>query len=361
MITSPFKHIDYIEIYVFNAFQSACFYKSVFGFDIIGYGGPETGITDKISYILEQGNIRLLISSPRDRKSVPFQQIVDHDEYVKDIAFAVSDVKDVYQQALKAGAKPVLSPTLFKDGKTKLLKACIQTFGNTIHSFIERDETSNFQMPHYLDLNSTQNILDVGLKDFDHVAIAIEKGQIEQWKNFYSSVFNFHVLHKEDIYTGDNGMKSIVVCDANETIKFVLVEGISKSKPSQVDNYISYNGCSGIQHLAFSTNNIYKAATLLSKQGINFLNIPESYYADLPNNLTEHFSEKMEEIKNLNILLDAEKNGYLLQMFTRPLQNLPTFFIEIIQRENSKGFGSSNIKALYKAVEKDQQKALVNA
>ncbi|MDI9640594.1 4-hydroxyphenylpyruvate dioxygenase [Geitlerinema splendidum] len=361
MTTSPIKNIDYIELYVFNAFQSACFYKAVFGFNIIGHAGPETGITDKTSYILEQGNIRLLISSPRDRKSAPFQKIIDHDEYVKDVAFTVTDIRTVYEQAIKAGAKSVLSPTLIEDGRTKLIKACIQTFGNTIHTFIERDETTNFQLPYYEHFQDPPNTFEVGLEDLDHIAIAVETGQIELWKNFYSNVFNFHTFHKEDIFTSDNGMKSIVVSDANEVIKFVLVEGISKSKTSQIDNYISYNGCSGIQHLAFSTKNIYNAATLLTKQGINFLKIPESYYADLPDNLKEHFLERMTQIKDLNILLDAEKNGYLLQMFTRPLQNFPTFFIEIIQRENSQGFGSNNIKALFRAVEKDQQKALVNA
>lgn len=360
-MTSPIKHIDYIELFVFNAFQSACFYKSVFGFNIVGYAGPETGLTDKISYILEKVNIRLLISSSRDRKSNLFQQIIDHDEYVKDIAFTVADVRAVYEQALKAGAESFLSPTLIEDGKTKILKACIQTFGNTVHSFIEREEATNYNLPYYTNLQYPQNNLETGLEDFDHVAIAIENGQIEHWKDFYSSVFNFHTFHKEDIYTGENGMKSIVVCDPNERIKFVLIEGISKSKTSQIDNYISYNGCSGVQHLAFSTKDIYKSATLLRKQGIRFLEIPESYYADLPFNLKEAFSERMDKIKDLNILLDAETNGYLLQMFTRPLQNFPTFFIEIIQRENSRGFGSNNIKALYKAVEKDQQKALVNA
>lgn len=361
MTITNIKNIAYIELYVFNAFQSACFYKSVFGFNIIGYAGPETGLTDKISYVLKQGNIHLLVSSPRDRRSAPFQKIIDHDQYVKDIAFTVSDVRTVYGQAIKAGANSVLSPTLIEDGEIKLLQASIQTFGNTIHTFIERDETTGFHLPYYQRFDDSSNTLEVGLEDLDHIAIAIENGQIEQWKDFYSRVFNFHVFHKEDIYTGDNGMKSIVVSDLNEVIKFVLVEGISKSKASQVDNFIAYNGCSGIQHLAFSTKNIYNAATLLSNQGINFLKIPESYYADLPANLKENFSERMAQIKDLNILLDTEKNGYLMQMFTRPLQNLPTFFIEIIQRENYQGFGSNNIKALFRAVEKDQQKALVNA
>lgn len=353
--------IDYIEIYVFNAFQAACFYRSVFGFDIIAYAGPETGMKDKISYLLYQGNIHLLISSARDRSSPLLKHVISHDESVKDIGFTTQNASKLYEMARSKGAVSILEPTEFYDGEVKTIKATIQTFGNTVHSFIEREFSSPFRLPFYMALNYSSNNMVVGLESLDHIAVAIETGSLEKWRRFYEEALGFHVFYAEDVYTNDSGMKSVVVSDPSETVKLVLVEGVSNKKKSQIENYISYHGSSGVQHLAFTSRDIFKTATLLQNQGIKFLEIPEVYYESMPSALKKILQDKMEMIKHLNILVDLEKQGYLMQMFTRPLQNLPTFFIEIIQRENSTGFGSNNIKALYEAVEKDQKRAKIDA
>ncbi len=360
MNSKSLKGIDYIEIYVFNAFQAANFYRSVFGFDIIGYAGPETGLKDRASYFLRQGSISLLISSAIHGDSPSSRHIVNHKESIKDVAFKATDVSKLYETALKAGAISILEPTEIHDGTAKITKATIATFGNTVHSFIERADPSSYKLPFYTPLRYPSNNISVGLKNLDHIAVALETGSMETWRKFYEDVLGFYVFSAEDIYTDASGMKSVVVSDPTETIKFVLVEGVSGKKPSQIENFVSYHGFSGVQHLAFSSKDIINTSNLLQNNGIKFLEIPETYYENIPPALKKVLQDKMETIRHSNILVDLEKHGYLMQMFTRPPENLPTFFIEIIQRENSIGFGSNNIKALYEAVEKDQQRATIN-
>ena len=353
--------IDHIEIYVFNTFQAANFYRSVFGFDIIAYGGPETGLKDQISYFLRQGSISLVISSSTNRESPFLQHVINHDESIKDIAFATDNVSQLYEVAIKAGAISILEPTEFYDGKVRIIKATIATFGSTVHSFVQRESHSSYELPFYTPLNYSLKKNQVNLETIDHVAVALEKGTLERWKKFYEDVLGFYLFSEEETTTNDSGMKSAVISTPSETIKFVLVEGISNKKPSQVENFISSYGCAGVQHLAFSSQDIISAASFLKNNGVKFLEIPETYYENIPSALKKTLEDQMEAIKHLNILVDLENHGYLMQMFTRPLQNLPTFFIEVIQRENSAGFGSNNIKALYEDVEKDQQRAMIDA
>lgn len=354
------KGIDYIELYVFNAFQAANFYRSAFGFDIIAYSGSETGLKDQVSYLLLQGSIRLVISSAINRDSPILKHVISHDESVKDIAFTTNNVPKLYEAAKRLGAISILKPTEIYDGKVRIMKATIAAFGNTVHSFIQREDPCSYEFPFYTSLNGTSNKDSMNLETLDHIAIAVETGSLEKWKKFYEDVLGFSKFHEEDVYTNDSGMKSVVVNYPTRNIKFVLVEGITGKKKSQIETYISYHGFAGVQHLAFSSKDIIKAANLLKNRGIKFLEIPETYYDNIPVSLKEMLKEKMESIRHLNILIDLEKNGYLMQMFTRPLQNLPTFFIEIIQRENSTGFGGNNIKALFEAVEKDQQRAMID-
>ncbi|MBS0272499.1 MAG: 4-hydroxyphenylpyruvate dioxygenase [Proteobacteria bacterium] len=351
--------IDHIELYVFNAFQAANFYRIAFGFDVVAYAGPETGLKDKISYLLRQGSINLIISSSIKKDSSILKHVIDHDESIKDIAFKVNNASRIYEEVMKKGAKSLLEPTIIDDGKTRIMKATIATFGNTVHSFIERQNSSSYELPFYSFLNYSPNTQLVGLESVDHIAIAIDTGNIERWVNFYQETLGFVTSSSEDIYTGASGMKSVVVTDISKTIKFVLVEGVSGEKKSQIENFVSHHGCPGVQHLAFSSKNIINTAALLQKQGIKFLEIPESYYDGIPPTLKAMLQDKLDAIQRSSILVDLEENGYLMQMFTRPLQNRPTFFIEIIQRENSTGFGSNNIRALYEAVEKDQRRAKV--
>ena len=347
--------IDYIEFYVFNAFQAANFYKSVLGFDIIAYGGPETGLKDKISYILKQGTIKLIISSALDTNSAILQHVFLHDDGIKDIAFSTKNTSAIFEESIKMGAISVLEPSEINDGKEKIIKATVASFGNTVHSFIERQTPSDI-LPFYAPLHyATQNI-DIGLEAIDHLAIAVEGGTIKKWQEFYENVFGFHLFYSEDIYLGNSGMRSVVVANRKENIKFTLVEPVSGLEKSQVDTYISYNKGAGVQHLAFLSEDIIQTVNSLKDLGINFLNIPESYYEGLKGTIYQKLdNDKLDSIKKLNILVDEDKEGYLMQVFSKPLQNRPTFFIEIIQRENAKGFGSGNIKALYEAVQKNQQ------
>lgn len=352
--------MDYMELYVFNAFQAANFYRAVFGFDIVAYAGPETGLKDQISYLLLQGSIRLVISSAINRDSSLLKHVINHDDSVKDIALTTSNVPKLYEAAKRAGAISILEPTEIYDDKVRIIKATIAAFGNTVHSFIERETPSSYELPFYIPLNYPANKNPIGLEKLDHLAVAVETGSLQKWQKFYEEVLGFYVFSAENVHTNESGMKSVVVSDSSETIKFVLVEGIPGKKKSQIENYITYHGCAGVQHLAFSSKDIIKAANLLKNQGIKFLEIPETYYDNVPPALKTMLQDKMESIRHSNILIDLEQNGYLMQMFTRPLQNLPTFFIEIMQRENSTGFGSNNIKALFEAVEKDQQRAMID-
>lgn len=352
--------IDYVEIYAFNAFQAANFYSSVFGFDIVSHAGPETGLKDQISYLLHQGSINLVVSSAVNKDSPIINHVINHDESIKDIAFITDNVSKSYETAIRRGATPILKPTEIYDKRTKIIKATVAAFGNTVHSFIEREKSRSYELPLHKCLNYSRNKKAVGLETIDHIAIAVETGSLEKWKRYYENVLGFYVFYAEDVYTNDSGMKSVVVSNMPGTIKFVLVEGVSKKRKSQVETYISYHGCSGVQHLAFSSNDIVTTTSLLQNQGIKFLEIPQSYYDNIPQALKNILKDKIEIIRPLNILVDLEKTGYLMQAFTRPLQNRPTFFAEIVQRENSTGFGSNNIKALYEAVEQDQRKAMLN-
>jgi len=348
--------IDYIEFYVFNAFQAANFYKLVLGFDIIAYGKPETGLKDKISYILKQGAIKLVISSAIDVNSSILKHVFLHDDGIKDITFLTSNVRALFEESIKMAAISVLEPLEINDSKEKIIKATIAAFGSTVHSFIERQTPSDI-LPFYIPLPyATQNI-DIGLEAIDHLAIAVESGTIKKWQEYYENIFGFHLFYSEDIYLGNSGMRSIVVANREENIKFTIVEPVSGSEKSQVDSYISYNnGCAGVQHLAFLSKDIIKTIRMLKDQGIKFLDIPESYYTNLKPAIYQKLDEKkIHLIKELNILVDEDKEGHLMQIFSKPLQNRPTFFIEIIQRENAKGFGSGNIKALYEAVQSGQQ------
>lgn len=355
------KAVDHIEIYVFNAFQATNFYRSVFGFNIIAYAGPETGLKNQISYFLRQGTINLVISSSTNQESSFLQHVIKHDESVKDIAFTTNNIHQLYEAAIKAGAISILEPTEFCDGKVRVIKATIGTFGNTVHSFIQREMDSSFELPFYTSLTYPPQKNHINLEALDHIAIALEKGTLEKWRKFYEEALGFYLFSAEDVVTNGNGMKSIVVSNPSQTIKLVLVEGISDKKPSQVENFISSYGCAGVQHLAFSSKSIIHAANCLNNNGVKFLEIPDTYYENLSPSLKNILQSKLEEIKRLNIIVDLENHGYLMQIFTRPIQNRPTFFIEVIQRENSIGFGSNNIKALFEAVEKDQQRVMINA
>jgi 4-hydroxyphenylpyruvate dioxygenase len=345
--------ISYIEFYVFNAFQAANFYRSVLGFDIIGYGGPETGLQDKISYILVQEEIKIIISSSVSTNSPLSQHIFLHNDSVKDIAFLCKNVKKAFEFCIKSGAIPFLEPTEINDNKEKIIKASVCTFGDTIHSFIEQNSDSNI-LPFYTPISQQCQYSRFGLKKIDHIAIALESGTLKHWQEFYEKVFNFHIFYSENIYLGKSGMLSVVMANKEENIKFVLIEPFSDGETSQIETFLNYNRGAGVQHLAFLSEDIINSVTLLKEQGISFLDIPVDYYTELKEDIKQKLNN-IESIKKNQILVDQEKNGYLMQVFSKPIQSSPTFFIELIQREKATGFGSKNIKALYTAVQKAQK------
>ncbi len=354
MNRSTLREIDYVEFYVANSYQAAHFYQSALGFNIIAYGGPETGLIDKKSYIIKQGAIRFILSSPIKQHSSIHQHIMAHDDGVKDVAFLSSDVEADFEKTLKNGASSILSPIEIEENGLKVKIASIACFGDTVHTLIQREKIEEWSLPFYRPLKNNKCIFDVGLLEIDHIAIALAKDQLQTWSNFYQNAFGFQLTHKEDVYTEYSGMNSLVMSNAIGTIKFPLVEPAQGPKKSQIDSFLDYYGCSGVQHIAFLSNDIIKSTQILKAQGIEFLNIPTSYYDGVDKNISSKYREKLPIMKELGILVDTDQKGTLLQIFSKPLQSRPTFFIEIIQRDNVDGFGSNNIKALFEAIEREQ-------
>jgi 4-hydroxyphenylpyruvate dioxygenase len=344
--------ISYVEFYVFNAFQTAGFYSRTFGFDIIGYGDSTTGLNGKISYILKSKNIKLVMTSSSDPGSSILQHVLAHDDGVKDVVFVTKDVKFLFQKSIEYGAIPILEPTELNDGTQKIIKASIRAFGGTTHSFVE-EYLSNDCLPFYKPVDMSNTCHKTYLEDIDHMAIAVPEGTLYEWQEFYKTIFGFHVFSSENIYLGKSGMNSVVLANEAENIKFVFVEPVSGEDKSQLENYIRYNNqCAGVQHLAFLSKNIIHDVALFKSNGINFLDVPDSYYCASKQDFFDDLDIKLSRLKELNILVDSEgHDSYIMQIFTKPLQNRPTFFIEIIQRERASGFGSGNIKALYNAVQ----------
>lgn len=351
------NEIAYIEFYVFNAFQTANFYRHVLGFNVIGYGGPETGLQDKVSYILIQGKIKIIISSAisNNTDSPLSEHVFLHNDSVKDIAFLCRNVREAFEVCARSGATPVLKPVEISDNKQKIIKASVCTFGSTVHSFIEQEVTTSI-LPFYTYIPQKYKSLNFGLKKLDHLAIVLEPRTLKLWQEFYEKVFGFHVFYSENIYLGNSGMLSTVVANKEENIKFVLIEPVSNGETSQIETFLNYNKGAGVQHLAFLCKDIINSLQLLKKQGLNFLDVPVDYYIELKQNIKRKLSNDLiQSLKENKVLIDEDQDGYLMQVFSKPIQSSPTFFIELIQREKAIGFGSRNIKALYAAVQKSQK------
>lgn len=348
------QEIDHIEFYVTDAYQSANFYKSSLGFNIIAYGNKQTGLNDKVSYIVEQGSIRFIFSSCSNTESSLYKHVLAHDDSVKNIAFLSSNIEADYNKAVKHGVQIVLEPTPVASQGSKTKIASVTSFGDTIHTFIQREKNKEWTMPFYKPFQNKKLEIDAGLIGIDHIAIALEKGQLSAWKEFYQNALNFQQTHKEDVYTEYSGMNSLVMSNPRGTIKFPLVEPAFGARKSQIDSYLESYGGAGVQHIAFLSEDIIQTTQVLKSNGIEFLAIPNSYYDNIYQILPDTYKQKLPILKELGILVDTNQKGVLMQIFSKPLQNRPTFFIEIIQRDNIEGFGSNNIKALFEAIERDQ-------
>jgi 4-hydroxyphenylpyruvate dioxygenase len=355
------RAIDYIEFYVGNAHQSAHYYRTAFGFAPIARTGLETGLRDRMSLALMQGDIRLVLTSPLGSEGEIANHVKLHGDGIKDIAFRVDDATWAFEQSVKRGAIPIQEPTLLEDPSGMIVKSTVATFGDTVHSFIERDAYKGTFLPGYRQIENPPPSVSMGISEVDHVAVSLQPNELDRWVEFYVDVMGFHTSHKEDVATEYSGMNSKVVQNATGAIKFPMMEPSPGKRRSQIEDYLMFYGGPGTQHVAFSSSNIIGTIRSLRTNSIEFLSTPSTYYESLGQRVGE-IVEDVSALQDLNILVDRDGWGYLMQIFTRPLQSRPTFFVEVIQRMGARGFGSGNIKALFEAVEREQaiRESMVN-
>lgn len=355
----PINGTDYIEYYVGNARQAAYFYRAAFGFSLVAYAGLETGVRDRSSYVLQQGKIRFVLTTPLNPDHALSDHIKLHGDGIRDIALWVDDAESAYRETTKRGARGVMEPTIFSDEFGELKKSSIATYGDTIHSFIERKKYTGAFMPGFREAGGPDLIArPAGLKYVDHCVGNVELGKMNTWVDFYKNVMGFRLYQHfddNDISTEYSALMSKVMANGNDRIKFPINEPAAGRKKSQIDEYLEYYRSPGVQHVAMATDDIIKTVGRLTAQGVEFLRVPSAYYDDLQKRVGK-IDEPIEELRKLGILVDRDDEGYMLQIFTRPVEDRPTIFYECIQRKGSKSFGKGNFKALFEAIEREQEK-----
>ncbi len=352
----PINGTDYIEMYVGNAKQSAIFYQYAFGFELIAYAGPETGVRDRASYVLKQNKIRLVLTSAIRTDSVITDHVKKHGDGVKVLALWVDDARKSFNETTQRGAAVASEPQVLSDENGEVIVASIKTYGDTIHTFVERKNYKGLFLPGYKARKSNVAIEPVGLQYVDHCVGNVELGAMNQWVKFYEDVMGFKLLltfDDKDISTEYSALMSKVVSNGNGYIKFPINEPAEGKKKSQIDEYLEFYNGPGVQHIAVATNDIVHTVGELRKRGVEFLQVPEVYYEDVLQRVGK-IDEELKPLKDLNILIDRDDEGYLLQIFTKPVQDRPTLFFEIIQRKGAKSFGKGNFKALFEAIEREQ-------
>ena len=350
----PLKAVHHVEFYVGNAKQAAFYYRKAFGYNQTAYSGLETGDREKASYVLEQGRVRLVFSTPLNGNNELAEHIRRHGDGVKDIAFHVDDAKACYEACIARGAKSAREPETLSDENGSVTKASIFTYGETLHSFISHDDYNGPFLPGFIEKKVEGE--DVGLKYIDHIVGNVELGKMEHWVNFYADVMGFSQIQEfsdEDIATEYSALMSKVMESDNGRIKFPINEPAEGKKKSQIDEYLDFYDGPGVQHIALLTSDIIKTIKKLKENGIEFLEVPDTYYEDLTKRVGA-IDEDIEVLRKLKILVDRDDEGYLLQLFTKPVEDRPTVFYEVIQRKGSKGFGIGNFKALFEAIERHQ-------
>jgi len=359
----PLLGTDYVEFYVGNAKQAAHFYKTAFGFQSHAYKGLETGSIDSVSYVLKQDKIRLVLTTPLNSKSIINDHIVKHGDGVKVIALWVDDARKAYKETTSRGATSYLEPTVETDEDGELIKAGIYTYGETVHMFIERKNYHGIFMPGFQEWKTDYNPPTSGLKYIDHMVGNVGWNQMDVWVKWYEDVMgfeNFLSFDDKQIHTEYSALMSKVMSNGNGRIKFPINEPAEGKKRSQIEEYLDFYEGAGVQHIAVATNDIVKTVSQLKSKGVEFLSTPpEEYYSAVPGRLEEfshELREDIEKLKALGIMIDADEEGYLLQIFTKPIEDRPTLFFEIIQRMGAKGFGAGNFKALFESIEREQAK-----
>ena len=361
--TFPINGTDYIEFYVGNAKQASHYYRTAFGFQLVGYRGPETGVRDRASYLLQQDKIRFVLTTPirpdlSEEAKVIAQHIYDHGDGVRDLALWVDDARDAFDKAVERGAEPVHQPRVMKDSDGEIVIASFKTYGETIHSLVERKNYKGLFMPGFVPVKPLYNPPSVGLKYVDHCVGNVELGKMNVWVEFYSHVMGFRNLltfDDEDISTEYSSRMSKVMANGNDRIKFPINEPASGKKKSQIDEYLEFYKGPGVQHMALATDDIVRTVTTLRDRGVEFLSAPTTYYAELQKRVGK-IDEPLDVLASLGILVDRDPDGYLLQIFTKPVEDRPTVFYEIIQRKGAKSFGKGNFKALFESIEAEQAK-----
>jgi len=348
------KSVHHIELWVGNAKQAAYFYRQAFGFSQIAYAGLETGQRDRSSYALSQGKARLVVSSPLDSTGPMAQHITVHGDAVRDIAFLVDDADRAFEEALRRVAKPALEPTDRSDQCGAIRQAAIHTYGDTIHSFISYKDYRGPFLPGF----TTREVPGeaVGVLRFDHIVGNVELGKMNHWAEWYSRVLGFRrfiSFDDKDISTEYSALMSIVMSDDSSSIKFPINEPAEGRKKSQIQEYLDFHRGPGVQHIALLTADIIETVSRLRRNGVEFLHVPDTYYEELPGRVGD-VKETIESLRPLGILVDRDQDGYLLQIFTQPVEDRPTLFFELIQREGSRGFGKGNFKALFESIEREQ-------
>ena len=352
----PLQGTDYIEFYVGNAKQAAHYYKTAFGFQSLAYAGPETGVKDKASYVIRQNKLTFVLTTPLRAKTDIADHIYKHGDGVKVIALKVDDATSAWEETTKRGAKSYLKPFTLNDESGNIVMSGIHIYGDTVHVFVERKNYNGVFMPGYREWKSDYNPPDTGLLYVDHCVGNVGWNQMNSWVKFYEEVMGFRnilTFDDKDISTEYSALMSKVMSNGNGFVKFPINEPAEGKKKSQVEEYLEFYDGEGVQHVAIATNNIIETVTELQKRGVEFLKIPESYYAEVLDRVG-HIDEDLKPLRRLGILVDRDDEGYLLQIFSKPVEDRPTLFFEIIQRKGAKSFGKGNFKALFEAIEREQ-------
>lgn len=352
----PILGTDFVELYVGNAKQAAYYYQHAWGFQPVAYSGLETGRKDSVSYVLQQGKIRIVLTSPMQPEGDINTHINKHGDGVKFVALWVDDARKSYQETTKRGAKSYVEPYEMEDENGKAVISGIHTYGETIHLFVERKEYEGPFLPGYRVYDTKVKSPDTGLKFIDHMVGNVGWNEMNKWVEFYAKVMGFAQLvsfDDKDISTEYTALMSKVMSNGNGRIKFPINEPAEGKKKSQIEEYIDFYNGAGVQHIALATDNIIETVTRLRDRGVEFLYVPETYYDDLLDRVGE-IDEELEPLKELGVLVDRDDEGYLLQIFTKPVLDRPTMFFEIIQRKGAQSFGKGNFKALFEAIEREQ-------
>ena len=352
----PLQGTDYVEFYVGNAKQAAHFYKTAFGFQSLAYAGPETGMKDKVSYVIRQNKLTFVLTTPLRINNPLADHIYKHGDGVKVLALKVEDARSAFEETTKRGGKAYLEPTVLKDDMGEVILSGIHTYGDTVHLFVERKNYSGTFMPGFREWKTEYNPASTGLLYVDHCVGNVGWNQMNPWVKFYEEVMGFRNIlsfDDKDISTEYSALMSKVMSNGNGFVKFPINEPAEGKKKSQVEEYLDFYNGEGVQHVAIATADIVATVTELQKRGVEFLKIPASYYETVLERVGK-IDEDLEPLERLGILIDRDEEGYLLQIFSKPQEDRPTLFFEIIQRKGAKSFGKGNFKALFEALEREQ-------